>query len=100
MVQVGDQVTVKVLKFDKDKERISLGLKQMYPDPWANIDAQYPPQSKVIGRVVSVTDYGAFVELEPGVEGLIHISRNDLEPQDEASCEGGQGRRPGRGSGA
>ena len=74
VVQVGDQVTVKVLKFDRDKERISLGLKQMYPDPWANIDAQYPPQSKVIGRVVSVTDYGAFVELEPGVEGLIHIS--------------------------
>jgi small subunit ribosomal protein S1 len=74
IVQVGDQVTVKVLKFDREKERISLGLKQMYPDPWANIDAHYPPQSRVIGRVVSVTDYGAFIELEPGVEGLIHIS--------------------------
>lgn len=74
VVHVGDQVTVKVLKLDREKERISLGLKQMRPDPWANIEAQYPRQSRVIGRIVSVTDYGAFVELEPGVEGLIHIS--------------------------
>ncbi len=74
IVQVGDQLTVKVLKFDREKERISLGLKQMHPDPWLNIEAHYPPQSRVIGRIVSVTDYGAFVELEPGVEGLIHIS--------------------------
>jgi small subunit ribosomal protein S1 len=74
VVHVGDEITVKVLKFDRDKERISLGLKQMHPDPWANIETRYPPQSRVIGRVVSVTDYGAFVELEPGVEGLIHIS--------------------------
>ena len=74
VVQVGDQVTVKVLKFDREKERISLGLKQMLPDPWENIDAHYPVNGRVIGRVVSVTDYGAFVELEPGVEGLIHIS--------------------------
>ena len=73
-MHVGDQITAKVLKFDREKERISLGLKQMRPDPWATIDAQYPPQSRVIGRIVSVTDYGAFVELEPGVEGLIHIS--------------------------
>lgn len=74
VVQVGDQLTVKVLKFDREKERISLGLKQMHPDPWLNIETHYPPQSRVIGRIVSVTDYGAFVELEPGVEGLIHIS--------------------------
>ncbi len=74
VVHVGDQITVKVLKFDREKERISLGLKQMRPDPWSDIGAHYPPQSRVIGRVVSVTDYGAFVELEPGVEGLIHIS--------------------------
>ncbi len=74
VVQVGDQITVKVLKFDREKERISLGLKQMHPDPWLDIEAHYPPQSRVIGRIVSVTDYGAFVELEPGVEGLIHIS--------------------------
>ncbi len=74
VVQVGEQVTVKVLKFDREKERISLGLKQMAPDPWLDIDQRYAPGSKVIGRVVSVTDYGAFVEMEPGVEGLIHIS--------------------------
>ncbi len=74
VVHVGDQITVKVLKFDRDKERISLGLKQMRPDPWIDIDARYPLQSRVIGKIVSITDYGAFVELEPGVEGLIHIS--------------------------
>ncbi|MBV9303425.1 MAG: 30S ribosomal protein S1 [Acidobacteriaceae bacterium] len=74
VVHVGEQVKIKVLKFDKQKERISLGLKQMRPDPWVNIEARYPQGSRVIGRVASVTDYGAFVELEPGVEGLIHIS--------------------------
>jgi small subunit ribosomal protein S1 len=74
MVTAGDQITVKVLKFDKSKERISLGLKQLVPDPWETIEERYPMGGRVIGRVVSVTDYGAFVELEPGVEGLIHIS--------------------------
>ncbi|HME09911.1 MAG TPA: 30S ribosomal protein S1 [Bryobacteraceae bacterium] len=74
MVSAGDQITVKVLKFDKSKERISLGLKQLVPDPWETIEERYPMGARVIGRVVSVTDYGAFVELEPGVEGLIHIS--------------------------
>ena len=74
VVQVGQEITVKVLKFDRDSEKISLGLKQMRPDPWSGIEARYPLQSRVIGRVVSVTDYGAFVELEAGVEGLIHIS--------------------------
>jgi small subunit ribosomal protein S1 len=73
-VQTGDEITVKVLKFDKDKERISLGLKQVAPDPWEHVQQTYTPGLRVIGRVVSVTDYGAFVELEPGVEGLIHIS--------------------------
>jgi small subunit ribosomal protein S1 len=74
IIRAGEEITVKVLKFDRDKERISLGLKQMIPDPWESIQERYPGGSKVIGRVVSVTDYGAFVELEPGVEGLIHIS--------------------------
>ena len=74
IVSAGDEITVRVLKFDREKERISLGLKQMIPDPWDSIQERYPGGSKVIGRVVSVTDYGAFVELEPGVEGLIHIS--------------------------
>ncbi|MBX5497104.1 MAG: 30S ribosomal protein S1 [Bryobacteraceae bacterium] len=74
VVNVGDEITVKVLKFDKERERISLGMKQLAPDPWESVQERYPLQSRVIGRVVSVTDYGAFVELESGVEGLIHIS--------------------------
>jgi small subunit ribosomal protein S1 len=74
ILHVGDEVTVKVLKFDRAKERVSLGIKQLSPDPWETVAARYPVNSRVIGRVVNVTDYGAFVELEPGVEGLIHIS--------------------------
>jgi len=74
VLQVGQEITVKVLKFDHDKERISLGLKQVQPDPWETIFDRYADGMKVVGRVVSVTDYGAFVELEAGVEGLIHIS--------------------------
>jgi len=74
VVTAGDEITVKVLKFDREKERISLGLRQMVPDPWETVAERYPQGAKVIGRVVSVTDYGAFVELEAGVEGLIHIS--------------------------
>jgi small subunit ribosomal protein S1 len=73
-LHVGDEITVRVLKFDRDKERISLGLKQAQPDPWECVSEHYVINSRVIGRVVSITDYGAFVELEPGVEGLIHVS--------------------------
>ncbi len=74
MLHVGEEVTVKILKFDRAKERVSLGIKQLGPDPWETVAERYPLNTKVIGRVVNVTDYGAFVELEPGVEGLIHIS--------------------------
>jgi small subunit ribosomal protein S1 len=74
VVNVGDEVTVKVLKFDREKERVSLGLKELAPDPWESVAERYPVNARVLGRVVSVTDYGAFVELEPGVEALIHIS--------------------------
>lgn len=74
VVQVGDEITVKVLKLDREKERVSLGLKQLLPDPWDTVAERYPVGARVMGRVVSVTDYGAFVELEPGVEALIHIS--------------------------
>jgi small subunit ribosomal protein S1 len=74
VLHVGDEITVKVLKFDREKERISLGLKQALPDPWTHAAERYPVNQRVIGRVVSITDYGAFVELEPGVEGLIHVS--------------------------
>jgi len=74
VLKVGDQIKVKVLKFDQDKERVSLGLKQIQPDPWENVEDRYPIDSKWTGVVVSVTDYGAFVELEKGVEGLVHVS--------------------------
>jgi len=74
LYKVGDPITVKVLSFDREKERISLGLKQLTPDPWTTVGEKYPLASRVTGRVVSLTDYGSFVELEPGVEGLIHIS--------------------------
>ncbi len=74
ILNVADQVTVRILKFDRDKERISLGMKQLAPDPWLTATERYAMASRVVGRVVSVTDYGAFVELEAGVEGLIHIS--------------------------
>ncbi len=74
LLQVGQEISVKILKFDRSKERVSLGLKQLEPDPWETAVERYPVDHRVIGRVVNVTDYGAFVELEPGVEGLIHIS--------------------------
>lgn len=74
VVSVGDELTVKILKFDRAKERISLGLRQLSPDPWETLPQRCPPGSRVVGRVMSITDYGAFVEIEPGVEGLIHIS--------------------------
>jgi small subunit ribosomal protein S1 len=74
LFKVGDTITVKVLSFDLEKERISLGLKQLTPDPWSMVEEKFPLSGRVTGNVVSLTDYGAFVELEPGVEGLIHIS--------------------------
>ena len=74
MIKVGDEIEVKVLKFDEDKERVSLGLKQLTPDPWETADQKYPGESKWMGKVVSITDYGIFVELETGVEGLVHVS--------------------------
>ncbi len=74
LYKVGDPISVKVLSFDREKERISLGLKQLAADPWSLVEEKFPLSSRVTGRVVSLTDYGAFVELEPGVEGLIHIS--------------------------
>ncbi|WP_267888159.1 30S ribosomal protein S1 [Sorangium cellulosum] len=72
--QVGDEVLVKVLKYNADTERVSLGLKQTQEDPWNHAEEAYPAGKKVRGKVMSITDYGAFVELEPGVEGLIHVS--------------------------
>ncbi len=74
MFKVGDHIQVKVLKLDREKEKISLGYKQLLPDPWSTVIEVYPVNSKVTGKVSSVTDYGVFVELEPGVEGLVHVS--------------------------
>ena len=74
ILAVGDKIKVKVLKFDREKERVSLGLKQIAPDPWLDVEQKYPVGIRVKGKVVSLTDYGAFVELEEGVEGLIHVS--------------------------
>jgi small subunit ribosomal protein S1 len=74
VLAVGDKINIKVLKFDQERERVSLGLKQLIPDPWLNVSEKYPVGSKVSGKVVSLTDYGAFVELDEGVEGLVHVS--------------------------
>ncbi|PYP54422.1 MAG: 30S ribosomal protein S1, partial [Gemmatimonadetes bacterium] len=74
MVQIGQELEVKVLDIDWERERISLGLKQLQPYPWQNVAAKYPVGTRVQGKVVSITNYGAFVELEPGIEGLVHIS--------------------------
>ncbi|MFO7817673.1 MAG: 30S ribosomal protein S1 [Thermodesulfobacteriota bacterium] len=74
MVQMGDDLELKVLSFDKEEEKVSLGLKQLIPDPWENITERFPEGEKVSGKVTNLVDYGAFVELDPGVEGLVHIS--------------------------
>jgi small subunit ribosomal protein S1 len=74
MVQLGDELTLKVLSFDKNEKKVSLGLKQLVQDPWSNISEKYPEGQKLTGKVTNLVDYGAFVELEPGVEGLVHIS--------------------------
>lgn len=74
ILKVGDQIQVKVLKFDRDKERISLGYKQLMPDPWQSVSERFPQGAHVRGKVVSLTDYGAFIEIEPGVEGLVHVT--------------------------
>jgi len=74
MFQVGDKVEVAILKYDRETERVSLGYKQKFADPWLTVEERFPVNANVKGKVVSITDYGAFVELEPGVEGLVHVS--------------------------
>lgn len=77
VVQVGQEVTAKVLKFDAERQRVSLGLKQMGDDPWIGVARRYPAGTRLFGKVTNITDYGAFVELEPGIEGLVHVSEMD-----------------------
>jgi small subunit ribosomal protein S1 len=77
VVNVGDELEVRVLKFDRERNRVSLGLKQLGEDPWVAISRRYPSNTRLLGKVSNVTDYGCFVELEPGVEGLVHVSEMD-----------------------
>ena len=77
VVQVGQEVEVRILKFDRERSRVSLGLKQLGADPWENIARRYPPNTRVFGKVTNIADYGAFVEIEDGVEGLVHVSEMD-----------------------
>jgi small subunit ribosomal protein S1 len=77
VLAVGDEVTAKVLKFDQEKNRVSLGLKQLGEDPWVGLSRRYPPSTRLFGKVTNITDYGAFVEIESGIEGLVHVSEMD-----------------------
>ena len=77
ILSVGDELQVRVLKFDRERSRVSLGMKQLGEDPWADIARRYPEKTRIFGKVTNITDYGAFVELEEGVEGLVHVSEMD-----------------------
>lgn len=77
VVQAGQEITAKILKFDTEKQRVSLGLKQMGDDPWHGVSRRYPQGTRMFGKVTNIADYGAFVELEPGIEGLVHVSEMD-----------------------
>ncbi len=77
MLTVGQEVTAKILKFDQEKNRVSLGVKQLGDDPWVGISRRYPPNTRLFGKVTNLTDYGAFVEIESGIEGLVHVSEMD-----------------------
>jgi small subunit ribosomal protein S1 len=77
VLTVGQEVTAKILKFDQDKNRVSLGIKQLGDDPWVGIARRYPPNTRLFGKVTNLTDYGAFVEIEAGIEGLVHVSEMD-----------------------
>ncbi|MBU6468638.1 MAG: 30S ribosomal protein S1 [Betaproteobacteria bacterium] len=77
VLNVGDEVEAKVLKYDQDKNRVSLGLKQLGDDPWVGLARRYPEKTRLFGKVTNLTDYGAFVEIEPGIEGLVHVSEMD-----------------------
>ena len=74
LIGLDDNLTVKIIDFDEDKKRVSLGLKQLTPDPWENVEESYPEGIKISGKIVSMTNYGVFIEIEPGIEGLLHVS--------------------------
>ena len=95
MFNVGDEITVKVLKYDREKERVSLGYKQLQPDPWTLVPDQYPLGARVTGKVVNLTDYGAFIELEAGSRRTDSRFRDVVEQAREASVQDASA-RPGR----
>ena len=77
VVKVGDEIDVRILKFDRERQRVSLGIKQLGADPWQNIARRYPPNTRLFGKITNIADYGCFVEIEEGVEGLVHVSEMD-----------------------
>jgi small subunit ribosomal protein S1 len=77
VVEVGQEIDVKILKFDRERQRVSLGMKQLGDDPWKNLSRRYPPQMRIFGKITNIADYGCFVEIEDGVEGLVHVSEMD-----------------------
>lgn len=77
VVNVGDEIDVKILKFDRERQRVSLGIKQLGDDPWHDLARRYPPSSRIFGKITNIADYGCFVEIEEGVEGLVHVSEMD-----------------------
>ncbi len=96
VVQVGQEIEVKVLKYDRERRRVSLGLKQLGDDPWASIARRYPEKTRLFGKITNITDYGAFVEIEPGVEGLVHVSEMDWTNKNVNPDKVVQGRRRSR----
>ena len=96
VVHVGERVKVVVLKYDPERGRVSLGMKQIMPDPWASVGDRYPIGARVHGKIVSLADYGAFVELEPGIEGLVHVSEMSWTKRVTHPVEGGRAGPGGR----
>ena len=82
----GEEIEVRILKFDRERSRVSLGLKQLGADPWANIARRYPPNTRLFGKVTNIADYGCFVEIEEGVEGLVHVSQLSTERVDRPAA--------------
>ena len=99
VVQVGQELDAKVLKFDAEKNRVSLGIKQLGDDPWHGVSRRYPQGTRLFGKVTNIADYGAFVEIEPGIEGLVHVSEMDWTNKNVAPVEDRLARRGSRGHG-
>ena len=100
ILSIGETVKVQVIKINKETQRISLGMKQLQADPWDTVEEKFPIGSRHTGRVTNITDYGAFVELEPGIEGLVHVSRDVLDQEERASGQDRLHLPGGRGDGA